>query len=191
MRVPMPTWLSGRLIERALRTPYFHLQHADGSDYMRRFWLMPLWMLRPLDGVPACDDRLKVVRVSGLELRDDVRHLPAMRLHNIRTPDYDRHLHDHPWSFVSIVLMGGYTEIRPVGVEPAFDGDRERTYRIERRPGDVARRLATDRHRIVEVLPDTWTLFITGPKRQWWGFYTEIGKVHWRAYESVHNAEPS
>ena len=158
MKIPMPAWLSERLIERAQRTPYFHLYHADGSLYMARYWLRPgrggTW---------------------------------AARVHHIATPDEDRHLHDHPWDFVSIVLRGGYKEIRPLGVEPGFDGDEERTYLVDRRPGSVAVRRSTDRHRIVSVLPDTWTLFITGPKRQWWGFYTEFGKVHWRDYESVHN----
>lgn len=160
MHIPMPAWVAESLIQRALRTPYFHLYHADGTLYMARFWLRP--------------------------------HAPskrawAARLHHLATPDYDRHLHDHPWDFISIVLSGGYKELRPAGIEPQFEGEEERTHLVDRRVGSVVYRSCTDRHRIVSVLPDTWTLFITSPKRQWWGFYTEFGKVHWRDYESVHN----
>lgn len=36
MKVPVPDWLVDRLIARAMRTPYFHL---DG--YLRRYWLLP------------------------------------------------------------------------------------------------------------------------------------------------------
>jgi hypothetical protein len=35
------------------------------------------------------------------------------------------------------------------------------------------------------VYPDTWTLMIYGPIRQWWGFFTPRGKVYWRDYPSV------
>lgn len=31
-------------------------------------------------------------------------------LHNIRKPDHDRDAHDHPWSWLTIALRGGYTE---------------------------------------------------------------------------------
>src|SRR3954462_14608228 len=31
-------------------------------------------------------------------------------LHKINRPDADRHLHDHPWSFRSLILKGGYVE---------------------------------------------------------------------------------
>ena len=52
-------------------------------------------------------------------------------------------------------------------------------------------RRPTDRHLVDYVGLGTWTLFITGPKRHWWGFYTPAGKVHWQDYESVHNNAPS
>ena len=157
--------LANLLIARAKRTPYWHLHHADGSLYMERYWLRPY-----------SDDRRGV----------------AMRVHHIVTEDVDRELHNHPWDFLSVVLRGGYLEARPISVEPDFsepDGS-ERVTLVSRKAGSVAFRRATDRHRIVAVQPDTWTLFITGPKRQWWGFYTPRGKVHWRDYVSAHNSAP-
>lgn len=151
------------IIERARRTPYWHLYHGDGSLYMGRYWLRPY-----------------------NERRDRV----AARVHHIATADVDRALHDHPWDFLSIVLRGGYTELRPISTEPCFDGQEEETYTSVRLAGSIAVRRATDRHRIAAVLPDTWTLFITGPKRHWWGFYTPSGKVHWKDFTSVHNSAP-
>src|SRR5208282_805597 len=36
------------------------------------------------------------------------------RLHHILRSDEDRHLHDHPWPYVTIILKGGYWEVTPV-----------------------------------------------------------------------------
>lgn len=153
-------WCADRLIRRALRTPYFHLLHDDGSLYMERYWLFrSRWL--------------------------------SARIHHLCTPDYDRHLHDHPWTFLSVVLRGGYVELRPADIEPQFyDDGIEPAVVGARKAGSVAIRFATDRHLIQHVEPDTWTLFITLSKVQWWGFHTPRGKVHWRDYESVHNNGP-
>lgn len=123
------------------------------------------------------------------------------RLHHIATPDLDRHLHDHPAHFLSIVLAGSYVEARPVGIDPCWEPAsrwngieweadlQERVTLTTRYPGSVAFRWSTDRHRIVHVEPGTFTLFIfLGGKRCWWGFYTPMGKIWWRDYPSVHDA---
>lgn len=147
--------------------PYSHLYHADGSAYMER-WL--------------------IVRRNS----EDSHHL---RLHHICTEDRDHHLHDHPFDFWSLVLTGGYVEARPQQRSPSFHGDLgdERDPGVEwctytnRHAGSFTFRRACDRHRIVTVLPDTWTLVLASPLRQWWGFYTPVGKIHWRDYESKHS----
>lgn len=108
--------------------------------------------------------------------------LVSARVHRIYTRDHDLHLHDHPFSFVGLVLRGGYLESRPVTAEPCFSGDRERTEETFRLAGSWAYRRATDRHRIASVLPDTWTLIFMGPRVHWWGFFTPAGKVHWQQY---------
>lgn len=147
------------LIEQAKKTPYFHLHDNGGDLYMGRYWLIP--------PVPGLD---------GLEAR----------IHHIARPDNDRHLHDHPRDFTSVVLRGGYVEevpLRPLGIEdPLWDGDRELVERVERPLGSIMSRRATDRHRIIEVAPDTWTLFITSASRQEWGFHTPEGKILWWKY---------
>lgn len=109
----------------------------------------------------------------------------SARLHHICQPDMDRHMHDHPWAFVSIVLKGEYEEATPLDIEPSFclDGDFEWCRFRVRRAWSIAFRRATRRHQITAVSEGgAWTLFITGPIRQWWGFFTPAGKVHWRDY---------
>lgn len=87
------------------------------------------------------------------------RWLPfSIRLHHILRSDDDRHLHDHPWSYCTIILRGGYTEIR------------ERSQRWYG-PGSVLFRGWKGFHRL--VVPDgqtTWTLFMMGPYKHRWGF---------------------
>lgn len=150
------------LVERAKRRVYSggHLLHADGSLYMGRYALIESRFLH-------------------------------IRVHHLATPDLDRHLHDHPWNFVSLLLSGSYTEARPVTVDPCFNGDaqEEDAWITVRRPGSIAFRRATHRHRITSVEPETYSLFITGPKLQWWGFFTPEGKVFWKNYPSCHAAD--
>lgn len=139
-----------------------HLMHADGSLYMGRWRLF------------------------------ETRWISA-RLHYIASDDADRVLHDHPWNFMSLVLSGGYIEQRPITVEPCFPllrngqrADWEAVTLHPRTAGSVAFRRATERHRVVDVAPRTYTLFIYWQKTQWWGFYTREGKVHWRDFVSCH-----
>ncbi len=152
------------LIAKSKENPYFDLTHADGSLYMGRDWIH--------------------------QYSNETEF--GSRVHHLATPDIDRHLHDHPWDFVSIVLKGGYTEIRPaVGMAGEWDEDgAEPTYPTVRTVGDIAFRRAEDRHRIISVEPDTYTLCITGPKKKSWGFYTPEGFKGWRDYCSVHGSEP-
>lgn len=105
----------------------------------------------------------------------------AVRLHHILRSDDARAFHDHPWPYLTIILRGGYCEVRPLY-------DRSGLYLGETRrwhgPGTVLLRRARAWHRL-ELAPGltTWTLFITGPKRQNWGFLVAPEhKVSWRRY---------
>jgi len=88
-------------------------------------------------------------------------------LHNIQGPD-EPCFHDHPWSFRSVVLSGGYKEMRP-----GFGDQRIVT---DRMAGTTREMNATDPHYISEVLPNTWTRIITGPVVRHWGFYDAAGQ---------------
>jgi len=87
-------------------------------------------------------------------------------LHRFVDSDPDRGLHDHPWSrAVSLVLTGGYDELRSAHGEPR---------RAEARfvaPWRLNFLRGEDFHRV--VLRDgrpAWTLFIHGPRVKGWGF---------------------
>lgn len=97
-----------------------------------------------------------------------------LRFHRILRADAGRDLHDHPFDFTSLILWGGYTEVRSLP-----DGSTvSHTVGI----GDVVKRKAEDAHSIVHVLPGTLTLVLGGKKRKEWGFYTPEGWVHWKEY---------
>lgn len=143
----MNQWLIDRLIKRAKRTPYSHIE-----GYMERYWLIPY-------------NRIGI----------------AVRIHHILRSDHDRAFHDHPWRYLTIILRGGYTEVRPrYDRSGIYLGPTRRWYG----PGSVIIRSARSWHRL-ELLSGetTWTLFITGPKRQGWGFRPNpTTKVPWRQY---------
>ena len=111
-----------------------------GDNYLRRWWVIPR--------NPFCN----------------------VYLHDIRKSDDDRALHDHPWSNISVLLMGQYFEHTPEGILRRYQGD------VVERPADALHRL--------EVLPGerTVSLFITGPKVREWGFACGQGWVHWRDF---------
>lgn len=181
------TLLTRWLLERAWKTPYFHLHHADGSLYMERYWLVP-FADAGTTSKEGCYRATWRQPLVWLLQKLDI----AVRVHCIHTPDFDRHMHDHPWWFASCVLRGWYQEARPICDVPTFDANgREYAFTTVRREGSWARRGVFERHRIEAVSPGgVWTLFITGPKRQSWGFFTERGWIGWKDYESVHNNAP-
>lgn len=91
----------------------------------------------------------------------------SIMVHRILRPDPDRHVHDHPWDFLSILLRGRYSELRNnrIRIRQWFNFCR-----------------AEGAHRITHVSDNCLTLVITGPKRRSWGFHTEDGWVGWRDY---------
>jgi hypothetical protein len=96
-------------------------------------------------------------------------------LHAILRSDDDRALHDHPWHFASMILIGSYTE-------HALDRN---GYPIKNRyrAGDTLFRRASYPHRL-ELDPDVgaWTLVVTSPRVRQWGFLCNRGWVHWKEF---------
>lgn len=92
----------------------------------------------------------------------------TIMVHRILRPDPDRHLHDHPWNFLAIVLDGWYIEERKGAISRVV-----RRFNFKRAP---------EAHRITFVSPRCTTLVITGPKKRGWGFHTEDGWVDWKTY---------
>lgn len=143
------------LIRRAERTPYSHL-----SGYMERYWLF-----------------------NSYEGARYVRWLPSIRLHRILREDRDRHTHNHPWTFRSILLSGGYTEARGPNEHGCY-------WHCVRGEGTTYRLSADAFHQIGTVRPGAHgpgvvTLFITWRYQHTWGFKTEAGFVPWRKYLGI------
>jgi hypothetical protein len=104
----------------------------------------------------------------------DLGWFGALRLHHIHRADDDLEHHDHPFSFLSLVVKGWYWE--------ELGGGR-RT--IRRGRFSLAYRNAGCAHRISHVSPGgCWTALWTTPKqsRSEWGFYTDSGWVHWKVF---------
>lgn len=98
--------------------------------------------------------------------------------HRILRSDSDRHLHDHPFNFVSLIVRGGYWEYRP---NPSMlRADKAQWHGF----GEIIFRRATDLHRLVLDRP-AWTIVIAGRRLRPWGFQTERGWVAWREYQEA------
>ena len=84
----------------------------------------------------------------------------SIRLHHWLSQDDPRHRHDHPWSFVTFVLKGGYTDLSPAGDQHL-------------RAPAVQYRDATHQHTVVPDKGGAWTIIVTGPKIRKWGFWVD------------------
>lgn len=97
-------------------------------------------------------------------------------LHWIKKPDPEPDLHDHPVSFLSLILRGGYTEVRK---KPNL-----KQWFYTHKWFNFIRASREDRHRIIAVWPKTLTLCFMGPIRRTWGFHTANGWVPWKVYNA-------
>lgn len=108
----------------------------------------------------------------------------AIKLHKILVSD-EECLHDHPWSFLSIILKGGYTEeapwmqVRDVRTEPPLIY--ARTEKKWYPPGSFLWRPSPWPHRL-EVTEPCWTLVVTFKRTREWGFFTKFGWIPWFKY---------
>lgn len=99
----------------------------------------------------------------------------AICLHWLNKPDPEPFHHDHPVSFLSIILQGSYLEIR--NGKP-----------VVRNWYNYIPATRDEVHTIVSVVPGTLTLAIMGPKTRKWGFHTPDGWIYWRDYYRVQRA---
>lgn len=138
------------LIETALTNQrQFPDDHLEG--YMNRYWLV------------------SPEQAAALNCR-------PVRIHNILRKDHDRHPHDHPWSFISVILKGGYDE-------ELLDEDGDKRHQIVA-PGDSYCRQTGQYHRIVAITDEpVWTLCILDtPHPTGWGFLVDGKHVDSHTY---------
>lgn len=105
----------------------------------------------------------------------------AICLHWLNKPDPEPFLHDHPVSFLSIILRGGYSEKRMT----KYHGLKT----ISHHWFNLVKATPTDRHTIIEVKPKTLTLALMGPKTREWGFHSADGSwILWKDYYTAQRA---
>lgn len=121
--------------------------------------------------------RILLSRLLGLKEKLGV----GVYLHNFHREDIDRHLHNHPWKWaVSFVLSGSYDEERLVE-NLVHSGGWDYTTHV-RRVRFFNRLNRNDYHKVERLDGDVWTLFITGPRVQDWGFLVDGQHVPWKKY---------
>lgn len=122
-------------------------------------------------------------------------------IHKMSAPDPGVHLHDHPWTFLTLILKGGYVEERALCTEApklaALAEEHERAssmpqyhapYGDEKHRYPLSARIFRKReaHRIVRLLEDhSWSLVVHGPKNRGWGFYTAQGFIPEVEYDEM------
>lgn len=99
----------------------------------------------------------------------------AICVHWLNTADPEPYLHDHPVTFLSIILRGSYTEKRGHGFRGLTPIRHHRWF-------NFIRASDTDPHSIINVAPNTVTLCFMGPKVREWGYHTPDGWVMWKQY---------
>lgn len=109
----------------------------------------------------------------------------AICIHWINKADAEPHLHDHPVSFLSLILRGGYKEERVTRKMYYTSGPYVPSRVFSRNWFNYIRASLTDCHRIVEVKPNTVTICFMGPKKRNWGFQTPDGWVYWKDYNAA------
>lgn len=131
----------------------------------------PDWALLELFKVPNYDvpgeDYLWRLRILQTPLF-------GIYLHKLCGPDPRDTLHDHPWSFVSFILKGGYVENIPCGCNFEhcdYYSVPRHIYRMN------VKRYNNSYHWISELnRTPTWTLVFVGRRRRVWGYLDRDGK---------------
>lgn len=114
-------------------------------------------------------------------------------LHRMTAPDPGQDLHNHPWWFLTIPLIGGYTEERANEICASAMAQIadclatvNRGNREVRRPFRPRLMPLTDCHRIIGLSRRTvWTLVIHGPNVRTWGFFLQTGWVDEHTYDKT------
>jgi len=99
-------------------------------------------------------------------------------IHNFHRGDEDPDPHDHPFSFYSAVLIGGYREFTEDGTS------------IVRKPLSVAYRSATHRHRVEPLTKHCWTICMKTKVDREWGFWKQGIFVPWEDYIRAKGLKP-
>lgn len=94
-------------------------------------------------------------------------------LHHFTRADQDKHLHDHPWNFYSLVLKGGY-------IEKTISGD------VIRKPGNFGY-IPGEKFHQIKSLPtgSSWTLIFRGKRFREWGYLVDGKWMEHQKYRTL------
>ncbi len=123
-------------------------------------------------------------KIKEIKSKDGVLHfrrwrilsLPFLKinLHGIYMHDEDKHLHNHPWNFISIVLKGWYSE--------RLEGDKINV----RYPGNIAMRKKDAFHKIDSLQSKSiYTLNFMWGKQEVWGYKVKGKFVDHETYREL------
>lgn len=104
----------------------------------------------------------------------------AVCLHWLNKPDPEPWNHDHPVTFLSLILRGWYREERK---------RRGVLELVRHRWFNYIRATPEDCHTIINMAPRTLTLCFMGPKTREWGFHTATGWIYWKDYYAKQRME--
>jgi len=97
-------------------------------------------------------------------------------LHGIYAADQDKHLHNHPWDYFSLILKGTYLEETENGINTMS-------------PGSYAKRDGTKFHKIQKLLtPVVYSLFISSKPKREWGYKVNDEFVQHEKYRELKNS---
>lgn len=101
------------------------------------------------------------------------------QLHRFVSRDGEEHTHNHPWRWgFALLLCGAYIEERAVDTCPGAGPSGCLTRNVYRRWFNPV--WGNTVHRVAQVAPGTWTLFVRGPdiefngQRKGWGFFKQL-----------------
>lgn len=101
----------------------------------------------------------------------------AVYLHNINEADTGRHPHDHPWTFYSWVLCGGYwEEVWPT--EQHFDLEIP-PLQLSHNRGSIHKMSIESAHKIMLATDGLTTIIFAGKRQRKFRFWTPKGKIPW------------
>jgi hypothetical protein len=163
----------------ALRLPHRCITRDDGDPYLHRWYLC------------GEDGGLKYFP-EGQRAKRWWQYLmtwmPCVYVHRFVSSDIDPELHNHPWTAVSLVLVGGYDEERRVDSISAKGGFKVVLQRIK--PFMLNRLNADTFHRVLLIGDqEAWSIIKCGEKVQTWGFWSaETGEfVHHKVHAARKN----
>ena len=97
----------------------------------------------------------------------------AIYIHGIYMADEDKHMHDHPWNFMSIPFWGGFIEVTEKGERARFLIPRY--YK------------AGTFHKIDYVRKKGFTLVFMGKRRREWGYNVDGKFIDHITYRELKN----